>query len=189
MLVDPGVVEEIDRRPTAALLNAVVFQRIIEVVGTVWMPEVAHVLIIFGGTGETEGVVLAAGVLYHLHQWLHVLVKEFGKKTGPWVTRAHQCSRGGSVQSTFQTAIELFLRKRQKIRTFTTSHINDLKEFAGLYRVSASSAPLNSKIFTRIGQRLGQRGFGPKPFAGAVHPGNKGGGRRLFINRHSRTRG
>ena len=61
-------------------------QRMVEVVGTVCMAEIAHVFVIFCCTGQPEGVMPADRVLEDFDQRLHVHIIIFGREPGPRIS-------------------------------------------------------------------------------------------------------
>jgi hypothetical protein len=51
----------------------------VEIIGAVGMPGIAGIGVGFGGAGQAERVVPAAGVADDLHHGHHALVEEFGE--------------------------------------------------------------------------------------------------------------
>ena len=80
-------------------------QRMVEVVGTVRMAEIAHVFVIFCCTRQPEGVMPADRVLEDFDQRLHVHIIIFRREPGPRIPQPHQSTGGGDIDSSFNPFI------------------------------------------------------------------------------------
>ena len=76
LVIDVGVVEEVDGRPAAAAVDAVRRHRDVEVIGAVGVPEVACVFIGARGAGQSKRVVAADRVLHDFNERVAIAVVE-----------------------------------------------------------------------------------------------------------------
>ncbi|ODA65903.1 hypothetical protein A7A08_03216 [Methyloligella halotolerans] len=153
IVVDEGVVEEVDRRPALAGRDRIGLQTGVEVVRAVGMARIAHILVILGVAGQHERVVAADRVLDHLHERLLGLVVVFGMQARAGRSRAHQRMGGGGVEAVLDAALQGFRIEGQEVGALTALHVDDLDIVAGLHRVGRRGRRIDAQIQLRLRQR------------------------------------
>ena len=152
-VVEQGVVEEIDRGPSAARPDSEPFPLGVDVVRAVHMPRVSHVLVVACGACEPEEVVATASILDQFQQRLVIDGVVLRVQAGPRVERAHQGAGGGGVDLAFEPSIEGTQAERLEVRALTSLHIDNLDELPRLDLV----APSRPRPDVEIDQRLRKR--------------------------------
>ncbi|MNE35817.1 hypothetical protein D3C80_1295980 [compost metagenome] len=126
MRVDPGVEEEVDRRPAVARLDSIGREHSAEVIAAVVVPEVAMALVVARGAGQGEGVVAADGVTYHFEHRLHLPVEEFREQPRCRIGAAVKGTGHGLIQVQFQAAIQCPSIQSDEVRALATGDIQHL---------------------------------------------------------------
>ena len=105
------------------------------------MAGITLVVIIARVAGKPEGIVAADGVAHHLDQRLHVLIEGLGEEAGKRIALPHQRARGGDVERTLQSLVELARGKALEIGALPPGDVDDLDIFAGAHDIGLRPSP------------------------------------------------
>ena len=155
--VDPGVEEEIDRRPAGAARHAVGGEGAAEVVAAVVVAEIALRFVVARGAGQGEGVVAAHGVAHHFQHGLQVAVVEAAIQAGPWIGAAVEGAGHGRVEVDFAAGIQAATVEGDEVRALPSGDVQHLDVLAGTYRIVPRRAWANGELVHHLAQRRGQR--------------------------------
>ena len=122
------------------------------------MTRISGIFVIFGRTGEREGVVPADGVTHHLDQRPHVFIVIFGMEPGTRKGRAHQGAGRRGVEPLLDAIGQGCRIEGQEVRTLPAFDVDDLDVVARPDPVGAGLGGRNPEVESDIGQRRRQDG-------------------------------
>ena len=155
-MVDVGVVEIVDRFPAFSRGNAIGRQRMVEGLGAVHMPRIAHVIVVAAVAGGGEGIMPSHRVLHDLDQRLELAVEGLGGKARCRVAAAQQRAGDGGVQRIVQPLVHLARGQCLEIRALAARDVDHLDPLAGAHQIGAGRRRLDADVVDGVGQRLGQ---------------------------------
>ena len=155
-IVQKRVEEVVDRGPAATRADAKGGEFPVDIVGTVDVAGIAHILIIPRGAGQPEGVMPPDGILHDLDQRFVIDGEVFRMQPRHRVERPHQRPRRRRVDFPLKPAVQRAKREGLKIRTLPPLDVKDLDVLPRLHLIGDRLTRLDIGIQQGVGQRIGR---------------------------------
>ena len=184
VVIQVGVVEEVDGLPAAAGSHAVGRQDHVEVVAAVDVSRVAHVGVVLGVACRVEGVVATDGVLDDLDHGSHVHVEVLGVQAGQGVAGAHEAPGHGGVEAPLDAFPEVGGGEALEVRALPALDVDDLDELSCRHLVCLGGGPVDAEVLVLVCQRIGKDLHSDGRQCRPVDVGDHVRGRILLMGEH-----